>query len=426
MISNLIKRSNINNINKIIYSKRYFCKNSNNNNNNNNNINNNLNDINNNINIENSNSNNKDNDIVEITSENETIKYEIIIKEPIIPNQTIFSKKSLKDINQSLKIDKTIELGKDIDNESKIKVKSPINPFEYSIETVTDALTLPELKPVGLDNTYATGVMHENLKQSMPYLKKLSETPGEIENAFSLFQVMERFYVPIDEQCYKLLRKQIESAIIEIATFNEAIRQEELKPGSMPDERLYIPTVQTLNTLLNYYTETDKLSEAFRLFLTMKMLGVQPNQHTYRSLINASIRYEDIDVALLAYENMRSDGIRLEAQSYERLFESCCNTVHYDGASDLYRELVDNFKVSATNRMALLTTLGTTRLMGWLGVPRSTRSGRGWVTSLQVSPSRYIFPPKHENHILLEPQLPASILKSLSPKSNGGGLLPFS
>ncbi|KAM9966060.1 hypothetical protein ACTFIR_006248 [Dictyostelium discoideum] len=413
MINNLLKRSKINNI--IYNNKRYFCNNSNNKNNN--------------INIDSNdnNKNNKDNkneNIVEITNENETIKYKVIIKEPIIPNQTIFSKSSLKNINKEF--NKTIELGKDIDNESKIKVKSPINPFEYSIETVTDALTLPDLKPVGLDNTYATGVMHENLKQSMPYLMKLSENPKEIENAFSLFQVMERFYVPVDEQCYELLRKQIESAIIEIAAFNEAIKQEQLKPGSMPDERLYIPTVQTLNTLLNYYTETDKLSEAFRLFLTMKMLGVQPNQHTYRSLINASIRYEDIDVALLAYENMRSDGIRLEVQSYERLFESCCNTVHYDGASDLYRELVDNFKVSATNRMALLTTLGTTRLMDWLGVPKSTRSGRGWVTSLQVSPTRYIFPPKHDNHILLEPKLPFSTLKSLSQKSNGGGLLPFS
>eukprot|EP01132_Coremiostelium_polycephalum_P007442 gene7442-9146_t len=267
--------------------------------------------------------------------------------------------------------------------------------------------------------------MHEALKQSMPLLKELAEK-GYTENAFSLFQVMERYYVPISEECYQLLRKRIENAVIEIAKFNDAISREEANPGTVPDEQLYIPTIETFNTLLNYYSETDKLPEAFRLFFSMKLLGVKPNKHTYRSLIHSSLRYEDIEVALMAYENMRSDGVVLEEQTYERLFESCCSSIHADGAADLYHDMIKNFNIPTINRMAYLTTLGTTVLMKFLRVPKSVRSGRGYVTSMRVSPTRFIFPPKHDNHILLEPKLPPQILLKLCSKDKkGGGLLPF-
>ncbi|EGC39275.1 hypothetical protein DICPUDRAFT_27214 [Dictyostelium purpureum] len=358
------------------------------------------------------NSNNNNNNIVkneeiikEITNEGETIKFEVIVKEPIIHNETV--------------------RGMQVVRESPIKVQNPINPFAYSVETVEDALSLPDLKPIGIDNTYATGVMHENLKQSMPYLKQLIQE-NQTEKAFSLFQVMERFYVPVSEECYALLRKEIEKAMVEVALFNDAIKQEEEKPGSVPEQRLYIPPIKTLNTLLNYYTETDKLPEAFRLFTTMKLLDVKPNQHTYRSLINASIRYEDIELALIFYENMRTDGVVLEEQTYERLFDTCCNTVHYDGAVDLYKELVERFKRSSFERCALLTTLGATRFMYWMNVPQSVTAGRGYVTSLQVSPTRFIFPPKHENHKLLEPKLPKKVMHKLTSRKNkNGGLLPF-
>jgi len=312
---------------------------------------------------------------------------------------------------------------------SSLEPQSPINPFEYSIKTVDDALQLPDLKPINIESTYAVGAMHQKLKESMPFLKELVEK-GHVENAFSLFQVMERYYVPVSTECYELLSKKIEDAMIEIALFNEAIKLETANPGSVDPDRLLIPTRETLNTLLNYYTETDKLVEAFRLLLTMKTVGVMPNQHTYRSIINAALRYEDIDVALLAFENMRSDGIILEEQAYERLFESCCNSVHYDGASDLYYELINNFHIPTANRMAFLTTLGITRLMNWFGLPKSVRSGRGYVTSLQVSPSRFIFPPKTENNKLLNPtNIPNSILSKLSGGTGTnsiGGLLPFS
>ncbi|GAM28878.1 hypothetical protein SAMD00019534_120540 [Acytostelium subglobosum LB1] len=314
---------------------------------------------------------------------------------------------------------------------------TPINPFEYSVRTVDDALHLPALpRSVGLESVYVAGAIHNQLKKSMDVLRSLTEA-GRMESSFALFQVMERFYVPIAPDCYALIRKQIERALVEVAQFNDAIMRETLNPGSVPDHELYIPTVETMNTVLNYYTETDRLPQAFRLFLTMRILDVKPNQHTYRSLINASMRYEDIELALLAFENMRNDGIILEEQTYERLFESCCNTVHIDGAVELYHEMLKNFSIPTINKFAYLTTLGVTGLMSWVRMPKSSRSGRGWVTSLQVSPSRYIFPPKHENHKLLEPFIPIEIQNKLIGRqqtSGGGGdgddnrpsgLLPF-
>ncbi|EFA75260.1 WD40 repeat-containing protein [Heterostelium album PN500] len=295
--------------------------------------------------------------------------------------------------------------------------QTPINPFEYSIKTVEDALHLPGIpRAVALDSMYIAGSIHSHLKQSMDLLQELVDN-GRMENAFALFQVMERYYVPVAPECYTAMRRQIEKAMVEVARFNDAIARETERPGSVPDNELYIPTVETMNTVLNYYTETDKLQQAFRVFLAMKILGVQPNQHTYRSLINASLRYEDIDLALLVFENMRKDEIRLEEQTYERLFESCCNSVHKDGAADLYHELVNNFNIPTINKYAYLTTLGITGFMSWLGVPKSNRSGRGWVTSLQISPSRYILPPKHENHKLLEPFLPKEIQNKLLGRS---------
>ncbi|KAF2071002.1 hypothetical protein CYY_007678 [Polysphondylium violaceum] len=340
------------------------------------------------------------------------------------------SVKIIKD--QELENDSSVELKEQLLNYADGLEKSPINPFEYSIKTVDDALQLPDIKPINIESTYAVGAMHEKLKESMPFLKELVEK-GHVENAFSLFQVMERYYVPVSTECYDLLRQKIEAAMVEVALFNEAIKLETINPGSVDPDRLYIPTRETLNTVLNYYTETDKLVEAFRLLLTMKTVGVMPNQHTYRSIINAALRYEDIDVALIAFENMRSDGIQLEEQSYERLFEACCNSVHYDGASDLYYELINNFHIPTSNRLAFLTTLGITRLMNWFGLPKSVRSGRGWVTSLQISPSRFIFPPKNENAKLLSPNVPKSILLKLTSSGGHnnntnslGGLLPFS
>ncbi|EFA75259.1 hypothetical protein PPL_11334 [Heterostelium album PN500] len=115
--------------------------------------------------------------------------------------------------------------------------------------------------------------------------------------------------------------------------------------------------------------------------------------------------------------NNGKDEIRLEEQTYERLFESCCNSVHKDGAADLYHELVNSFNIPTINKYAYLTTLGITGFMSWLRVPKSSRSGRGWVTSLQISPSRYILPPKHENHKLLEPFLPKEIQNKLLGRS---------
>ncbi|KYR00618.1 hypothetical protein DLAC_02642 [Tieghemostelium lacteum] len=303
-------------------------------------------------------------------------------------------------------------------------VDVPINPFDYSVKTVDDALQLRDIKPVGIDSPYITGAMHQSLKESMPLLRNLIEQ-DQMESSFALFQVMERFYVPVAEECYQQLRVKIEEAIVEIARFNRAMKQEELAPGSVPENQLALPKVETVNTLLNYYTETDKLPEAFRLFTTMKYLGIQPNKHTYRSLINASLRYEDIDVALLAFENMRLDEIVLEEQTYERLFESCCNTVHYDGATVLYHELINNFKIPTVNRLAYATTLGITRLMNWVKLPKSVRSGRGYVTSLRISPTKFIFPPKTDNHIMLEPRISPKELLHLSNKDGGDGLLPF-
>ncbi|EGG14213.1 hypothetical protein DFA_11982 [Cavenderia fasciculata] len=313
-------------------------------------------------------------------------------------------------------------------------VVSPINPFEYSIKTVDDALQLPGLsRSVGLESVYIAGSIHQHLRNSMPLLKNLVQQ-NKMENAFSLFQVMDRYYVPVSEECYELMRKKIAVAMIEVANFNDAILRETKNPGSVPDNQLYIPTMETLNTVLNYYTETDQLVQAFRVFFSMRQLGLTPNQHTYRSLINASLRYEDIDVALFAFENLRRDGILLEEQTYERLFESCCNSVHIDGAVDLYATMVRNFNIPTINRWAYLTTLGITGFMNWFGLPKSTRSGREWVTSLQVSPSRYIFPPKHENHKLLNPMIPKEIKNKLSSGANNNnsnstgdvnGLLPF-
>lgn len=78
---------------------------------------------------------------------------------------------------------------------------------------------------------------------------------------------------------------------------------------------------------MDYLAETDRIPEAFSLLLSMKMAGIIPTAHTYllkclfyflflssinflieqryAALLNACMKYEDTDDAMVAFDLMR-------------------------------------------------------------------------------------------------------------------------
>ncbi len=137
---------------------------------------------------------------------------------------------------------------------------------------------------------------------------------------------MEQSYLHIDPHIYALLREKIQAA------FEELLAKDKGHPPPLSTLSIHLYSLACDNllilrdTIVDYFTATDRLPHAFVLLICMKVSGILPNEHTYltsrvfllspifslvfdlhryRSIINGCLRYEDVDEAMIAFDMMR-------------------------------------------------------------------------------------------------------------------------
>jgi len=270
--------------------------------------------------------------------------------------------------------------------------------FNKHASTIITDFTQYNLSTIEPDTLLAQADSIEKRVHAQRVVSTLIKTrieAGDVDKSFDYFQLMQRYYLPVDENVYAMLREKIKEAFAALLSAAAAAAE----GGSSKNP---LPSRAVLNTIMNYFTETDRLADAFGLLACMKMSNLSPDVHTYKSLLNACMRYEDVSEAMLVFDMMRSDKVVLDIYTYERLFRLCASSVYPLGTQVVLGELSKHYVLSGFQRWGLITTMLMTALMKTFRMPKSVRGGRGWVTGTMLE-GRFIFPPKTKNNKLLDP-----------------------
>jgi len=222
----------------------------------------------------------------------------------------------------------------------------------------------------------------EVLREEFTTLQSRNNT----DQVFEIMQIMQRTYYNAPEDLGVVLKEKIQKAFETLNT---------------PEEPL---TLETISTVMDYFTETDRLAHAMNLLSCMRNSDLKPTEHIYRSLLNALMRYDDIDVAMMVLDYMREDNIVVDLVTYERLFFKCAISVYPLGAQNVYSDLAKAYDMHADRRARFKLQLRIVNFMYWMGIKQSRHGKRGWITPLMLVDG-WVHPVNHANNKMLEPDL---------------------
>ena len=139
------------------------------------------------------------------------------------------------------------------------------------------------------------------------------------------------------------------------------------------------PTPRHVATVMRAFARADELEAAFAWLHVASIRGVPVTRGTMRSLAFAASRYGDIELALFSIECALQRRV-VDVPSLKRVFDACTEQVDLRGWT-VYDALVATTPtLSWVARANLQTSMYVTQIMRALGMQKSKRSGRGYIT----------------------------------------------
>jgi pentatricopeptide repeat protein len=99
------------------------------------------------------------------------------------------------------------------------------------------------------------------------------------------------------------------------------------------------PDVVTFNTMINVYVKTQRLEDAFALFLQMKSQGIEPTIVTYTSLIDGCGKCGNFTMALSLYNDVKDSRLELNMHLFNAVMNAGLINGHVFVIDEVMKEI---------------------------------------------------------------------------------------